>query len=292
MRWLVCGGGNLKFVLEVGMLEALVECDPDWTPDALVGTSAGALVVGLIADRLAAGKTFAQAVAELGAIVDTLDRPAQLVKERRLGRLLWPIQALTTWRGVVGMEPLRALIAEHAPNAAAHPNAWVCVFDTATRLNVYRAPTVDMILASASVPIAAPPVKGFADGGVRDVVPLKFAIQGGATDVVVCRTQVAERPRLGPAPTSLLGQAKAAVGGLEREVLATDLDVKLCRATNALVLGGLAPDKTLVRLRDAQATQRFDADIRRFTKADVAAMRRHGRLVGRAVFSSEVADAA
>lgn len=284
MRWLVCGGGNLKFCMEIGMLEALVQRDPEWVPDAMVGTSAGALVVGLIADRMARGTTFAEAVVELGTIVDSLHSPKQLVKERRWSRLLWPVQAFTTWPGVVSMDPLRKLIAHHAPNAMAFPHAWVCVFNTATRQNEYRPPTVDMILASASVPIAAASVKGFADGGVRDVVPLKFAIQGGATDVVVCRTQVPEDAVRGKAPTSLLGQVKAAVGGLEREVLATDLDVKLCRATNDLVDAGLAPGKVKVRLRVAQASRRFAADIRSFTRADVQAIRSHGKVVGQAVF--------
>lgn len=287
MKWLVCGGGNLKFVMEVGMLEALVKQDPEWVPDALVGTSAGALVVGLIADRMAKGKTFAAAVVELGTIVDSLHSPSQLVKERKWSRLLWPVQALTTWPGVVSMEPLRKLIAYHAPNAADHQRSWVCVFNTATRQNQYMPPSVDMILASASVPIAAASVKGFADGGVRDVVPLKFAIQGGATDVVVCRTQVPEVPVQGKVPRSLLAQAKAAVGGMEREVAATDLDVKLCRATNALVMAGLAPEKKVVRLRVAQAAKRFPADIRSFTRADVQAMRSHGNVVGRAAFAGE-----
>lgn len=289
-RWLVVGGGDLKFLVLLGMLEALVEADPTWEPDGMVGTSAGGLLVGLIASKRAeAGLTFAEAVHWAGTYVRReIAGPRDLVRERSWpARLvLWPWQALFGWRGVVSMAPLADRIARECRRAADWPHTWVTVYDHRTRQTTYQPPTPASILASASVPIAAAAVDGCADGGVREVIPTQWPRRFGAEDLVVCKAQAAEVVSRRRPPRSLIGQAASALDGMVREIVAGDvarLDVVACQSITRLAEAGLSA-KRPIRVRFAEARQGFRATIRHFTDVDRAEMLAHGYLVGRTVF--------
>lgn len=288
-RWLVLGGGDLKFLILLGMLEALVDRDPAWAPDGMVGTSAGGLLVGILAAKRVEGLSFLEAVQWTGAYVRREIRaPADLVTERRWWqRLAWPVQAVTGWRGLVSMAPLERRITRECRRAQDDPHAYVAVYDYRTRQTGFVSATPAHILASASVPIAAAAVGPYADGGVRDVVPTRLPRAHGARDIVVCKTQPAEVPATESVPRSLLGQALGAVGGMEREILANDvthLDVAACQALTALAERGLS-DKVPIRVRFAEARQRFPATIRRFTVAQRDELLAHGYRVGSEVFA-------
>lgn len=179
---LVLSGGGLFGAAQVGMLRALARTG--WSPDVIVGTSAGALNGAW----MAAGFDHAR--------VNELENIWLGLRERGVfpdGHAAQVWRVLARRAGVQGDDTLRKLIDKCCPVDD------LCDFDipvhvSATDLHSGEAvwfeegPAATALLASASVPGVVPPVhhegRTLVDGGVVANVPVSRAVELGATRIV------------------------------------------------------------------------------------------------------------
>lgn len=179
---LVLSGGGLFGAAQVGMLRALARSG--WTPDAIVGTSAGALNGAW----MAAGFDHAR-VNELENI--WLGLRARGVFPDGHAAQVWRVLARRP--AVQGDDTLRRLIDRCCPvdDLRDFP---IPVHVSATDLGSGRAvwfedgPAATALLASASIPGVVPPVRHhgrtLVDGGVVANVPVARAVELGASRIV------------------------------------------------------------------------------------------------------------
>jgi NTE family protein len=186
----VLSGGASLGALQVGMLRALYEHGIE--PDALVGTSVGAL--------------------------NAASRPQTAATARALGRVwldlqrddVFPLSMSALVGGVCGRRDhlvpprgLRQLVCRHlefGDLADAPIPLHIVAFDVleGRELLISAGPAVEAVTAAASIPGVFPPVEmagcRLVDGGVVNNTPISHAVELGANRVYVLRTQDPSRP--------------------------------------------------------------------------------------------------
>jgi NTE family protein len=221
VAFVMSGGASLGAV-QVGMLQALYE--RDITPQLVVGTSAGALNGAFIASRPQTVET----ARELAGVWRSVRR-AQVFP-------LNPVSGLLGFLGsrdhLIPSSGLRKLIAEHSqhPRLEQMPIEFhVVAVDVVTgeELLLSCGPTVDAVLASASIPAVLPPVaweqRMLMDGGVANNTPISHAVQLGAREIYVLpsgHSCALEQP-----PSSALGMALHALTLLTQSRLIADVEL-------------------------------------------------------------------
>lgn len=84
--------------------------------------------------------------------------------------------------------------------------------------------TIDNILSSCTIPIAFPPINNlYVDGGVRDIAPLKKAIDDGATDIYVLLCSPTQIKPLEKKYTNILDVAMRTIDIMTNEILLNDI---------------------------------------------------------------------
>ncbi|GAA3023405.1 patatin-like phospholipase family protein [Gordonia defluvii] len=181
--FVLSGGANLG-AMQVGMLRALV--DRGIAPDALVGTSAGALNAAYIANR---GAT-PEVVEELGDVWHSLSAWKLFRPHARqlIGALAGLQPALFSSRG------LRTLIRKHLDfdriETTRTPLTVVATdLLTGDQVDIDTGPAADAILASSAITGLYPAVelggRLLVDGGVADNTPVSSAVESGADIIYV-----------------------------------------------------------------------------------------------------------
>lgn len=191
---LVLSGGGSKGAYQVGVLKALVEKGSRW--DFIAGVSVGALNAAFLGMFDVDDQP--HAVLELEKMwVHSITDNESIYKGWAPGLLTYIPAA---WKGsVYSTQPLKNLIQrvfDHSKMLAS--NVQVVVGTTSVNTGEYKAieksnnKFCDYVLASASFPIAFPPVcidgELYTDGGVRTIVPIMDAIAIGATEIDVILT--------------------------------------------------------------------------------------------------------
>ena len=188
IAFVLSGGGN-RGPLEVGALRALL--DAGIRPKMLVGTSVGAVNAAFIAAR---GFTY-NAVEALKKQWLTVD--AKTVYPGNMLHVGWRV--FRKKNSLYRSDGLRALIESGLPRGInnfgqLHIRLFVPAADLRTNtLYMFgedpRAPVVEAVLASASVPVIHPPVMyhdlQLVDGGVLANVAASYAMDRGATEIYV-----------------------------------------------------------------------------------------------------------
>jgi NTE family protein len=180
---LVLAGGGVRGAVQVGMLQVLAE--HGFVPDRIYGSSVGALNGAAFA-----GDPTRRGVERMTQIWTGLTR--ELVYPQ--GRLHGPWLYLQQRDSVYANSGLRAVI-EEGVGFERLEDALIPIEVVATSLTDGRerwftyGPALDAILASAAIPAVFPPVEidgeRFIDGGVVNNVPIRRAIDAGATRIVV-----------------------------------------------------------------------------------------------------------
>ena len=218
---LVLSGGGMKAMAQVGVLRALDEVG--LRPAEIVGTSAGALVGGLIA----AGLSYGEIVPRVFGV-----GRGELAPLARLSVLARGLGAAS----VLKPGPVRALLARLLPvhdfAALRLPFRVTAVDADAGTLVVFGAggrsdcSVVDAVLASMALPVYLPPVeigaRRYMDGGLLQVLPLDVAAAISADLVVAVDVgPVAAAPprgaRRGPALLAAHDRAMAIAMASQRE---------------------------------------------------------------------------
>jgi NTE family protein len=177
------GGGGPLGSHEVGMLRALIEAGI--VPDLVLGTSVGAINgVAVAADPSA------EAVERLTGMWTAIDRN-DVFDGSVLGRLATLARTRTHLHG---NESLRTLLSEALPVSRIEELTvpFQCVAASIERAAEHwfvDGPVVEAVLASASVPGLLPPVEiggeHFIDGGIVNSIPVRRAVELGATRIFV-----------------------------------------------------------------------------------------------------------
>lgn len=185
MRALVISGGGCKGAFAVGAIEYFIEQFYDW--DLIVGTSTGALIAPLVA----AGKF------SLAKYIYSNVRTKDLIKKHCWLTLPWR-------NSLYSANGLQQVIETHyTPEVHSFlrhdidvPEVSVCTVNLNSGMVCYWSPKdcsreefCRALLASANQPGLMPPIqikKGgdyHVDGGVREVVPIAYAVEMGANEV-------------------------------------------------------------------------------------------------------------
>lgn len=217
--FVLSGGGNLGAV-QVGMLRALFEAKI--YPDAIVGTSVGAINGGWLA-----GRGHGADIDELAEVWRGLRR-ADVFPTRLLGGLrgfLGQTDHLFPDSGIRSLLD-RELTFEKLEDATV-PFHVVATDITSGRDHLLsRGDAADAICASAAIPGVFPAVtidgRALVDGGVVNNCPISHAVALGATTVWVLPCGYA--CSLAHAPTSALGSALQAISLLIQQRLRSDAE--------------------------------------------------------------------
>jgi NTE family protein len=140
---------------------------------------------------------------------------------------------------------------------------------------------LDAVLASSAEPILMPirRIAGepFYDGGLRDITPLKHAIEQGATRIVMVLCQPEHDSPWAVNPGSVMQLAEDVMGIVTNEILANDIAV--FQGVNDLVLkvGETVAGKRYIPLTVIRPAQALRGDVTTFTPADITAMLDRGR---------------
>ena len=193
---LVLAGGGTRGAVQVGMLEVLAE--QGFVPDIVYGSS-----VGAINGVAFAGNPSVEGVATMADVWRSLSRDTIYPQ----GRLHGPWLYLAQRGGVYANSGLRDMLEGTLPHERLEETA-IPVEVVATSLADGRerwftsGPAVDAVLASTAIPAIFPPVEIggelFIDGGVVNNVPLRRAVEAGATRIVVL---LCSPPTYVPAPS-------------------------------------------------------------------------------------------
>ena len=181
---LVLGGGGMKGMAHIGVWKALEEAG--MRPDAIIGTSIGALIGACLAGGLGwrdlaeiARKLRKEDIIEINRRAVWLGgvrEPAVFVGDRFQGylRRTLPVQSF---------EELSVPLRFNAVSLVSGEEVW---FGSGMRED---APLAEAVYASCSLPIYFPPAEiggdVLVDGGVLDVLPIRMAAEWGAERVVV-----------------------------------------------------------------------------------------------------------
>jgi NTE family protein len=183
MTALVLGGGGPRGAVQIGMLQVLAE--HGFVPDRIYGCSVGAMNgVGFACDPTPAG------VERMTAIWSGINREHVFPQ----GRLHGPWLYFQQRDAVYSNAGLRKII-EDGISVERLEETVVPVEVVATSMTDGRerwftyGPAAEAILASSAMPAIFPPIEiegdRYVDGGVVDNVPIRRAIEAGATRLVV-----------------------------------------------------------------------------------------------------------
>lgn len=291
MNALVLSGGNIKGAYQAGAIEVVLE---SFEPEIITGISVGALNTAFLASygspvRPAAGNLLAK-------FWETeITSPKVLVRKRSVVELALRF-LFKRWEGLISVAPLEKLVrkelGQHLPLPADEP-----LRASVGAVNLFSGELgytdaregrfLDAVMASSAEPILMPLrwISGepFYDGGLRDITPLKHAIDQGATKIVMILCQPEHDPRYVFPTGNFLEVAEEVMGIVTNEIMANDIQV--FTEINDLVKSGNAPGKRYIPLTVIRPAAPLRGDVTTFTKADIKTMLDQGRADARAALA-------
>jgi NTE family protein len=209
---LVLGGGSLKGAWQVGAIQAILETG--FKPDMIYGISAGALNAAFMVNEI--GRQFAD---EESINWDLVNKQLlrfwleNITKPADIGILRSKITLgldtmLSRFDGLLDTSPLHNKVKAGLDLGFIRKSpVWVKVGTVNVNSGeiFYADPSeeyfIDYVLASSALPFIMPAVQiggdhrqAFMDGGLREVVPLRKAIEDGADEIYCIATHPKNRP--------------------------------------------------------------------------------------------------
>jgi len=239
MRALVLSGGSALGAYQVGVLKYVAH-HTSWTFDAVYGVSVGAINGGKLVMHHKHKLT--EAVTELEKMWIRLGEGGVYKRWFPFGML----HVLGKRRSLFDTSPLRALIQKEFDPSKVSANGYsFAVGVTSWNSGKYKvvkhtnSKIEDYISASAAQPLAFPPVKidgeWWVDGGIRNAVPVKDALDAGADHLLLVLTEAPEMAFVAGDPASGVAVGERALAVLAHEVFQTDLETAR-RGTTAEII--------------------------------------------------------
>jgi NTE family protein len=292
MDALVLSGGNIKGAYQAGTISTLLQAG--YAPEIVTGISVGALNAGYLAGLAPVGP-----MPDWPAIGRRLEQfwrehvsgPKSFIRKRSIPSVLWNL-IRKRWKGLVDTEPLVDVIRRELSAIDPRKTMIRLRIGTVNILSgdlVYKDSSeprlVDYIIASTAEPLAMPlqviADQPYYDGGLRDIAPLRQAIDLGATRVVCALCQT-----VGVAPVEAhfnRGDAfhliSRVVAITSNEILRNDIETFL-EINRQLLLDRSQPmlaDKRYIPILVIRPVAPIPFDVENFTSADIAGMIEQGR---------------
>ena len=282
---LVLAGGSVKGAFQAGVMKALME--RGYQPDAVYGVSAGSLNAAYFVNQLGlqviSGEpiSFKDASKDLCEFWETrITSPESLSKPLNIFQL--GLSALRKkFKGLVDTKPLRNLMTEvlsirnlHASPIALKIGAVNIIDGMIYYVDTSEEHFLDYLMASSAVPILMPVVKingearrSFLDGGLRDVAPIKKAVEDGASNIICisCHMESIEGGHFDSG--DLLALVDRVMDIAVNEIL--NADIKEVMISN-----------TTIDIQSIRPPQPLTIDIQNFNKMDIRRMLELGYQVG------------
>ena len=282
---LVLAGGSVKGAFQAGVMKAMME--RGYQPDAVYGVSVGSLNAAYFVNRLGMQAltggpiSFTDASQDLWDFWETrITSPKSLSKPFNIFQL--GLTALRKkFKGLVDTQPLRNLLTEvlsirnlHASPISLKIGAVNIIDGTMYYVDTSEEHFLDYLMASSAVPILMPVVKingetrrSFLDGGLRDVAPIKKAVDDGASHIVCisCHLESIEGGHFDSG--DLLALVDRVMDIAVNEIL--NADIKEVMISN-----------TTIDIQSVRPPQPLTIDIQNFNKMDIRRMLELGYQVG------------
>ena len=301
---LVLAGGSVKGAFQAGVIKALAE--KGFQPDVIYGISAGSLNAAFLVNALGQQQLAGQAISFKQAADDLWDfwetritRPDCLSKPLSIFELGWT--ALTKkFKGLVSTQPLRDLMYEVISDRNLHASP-VGLKIGAVNIMEGRIHYVDpstpefmeYLMASSAVPILMPVVKingedrrSYLDGGLRDVTPIRRALDDGGKNIICisCHPEAIEGGFFDSG--DLLALVDRVMDIAVNEILNADLRETILindslPADGSVVQEGPYQGYQRVKIESIRPEQPITIDIQHFTKLDIRRMLEVGYELGR-----------
>jgi NTE family protein len=282
---LVLAGGSVKGAFQAGVMKAMME--RGYQPDAVYGVSVGSLNAAYFVNQLGMQAltggpiSFTDASQDLWDFWETrITSPKSLSKPFNIFQL--GLTALRKkFKGLVDTQPLRNLLTEvlsirnlHASPIDLKIGAVNIMDGTIYYVDASEEYFLDYLMASSAVPILMPVVKingetrrSFLDGGLRDVSPIKKAVEDGANHIVCisCHMESIEGGHFDSG--DLLALVDRVMDIAVNEIL--NADIKEVMISN-----------TTIDIQSIRPPQPLTIDIQNFNKMDIRRMLELGYQVG------------
>lgn len=282
---LVLAGGSVKGAFQAGVMKAMME--RGYQPDAVYGVSAGSLNAAYFVNQLGMQAITGEPISFKDASQDLWDfwesritSPESLSKPFNIFQL--GLSALRKkFKGLVDTMPLRNLLTEvlsvrnlHASPIDLKIGAVNIIDGTMYYVDTSEEHFLDYLMASSAVPILMPVVKingetrrSFLDGGLRDVAPIKKAVDDGASHIVCisCHMESIEGGHFDSG--DLLALVDRVMDIAVNEIL--NADIKEVMISN-----------TTIDIQSIRPPQPLTIDIQNFNKMDIRRMLELGYQVG------------
>ncbi len=294
-RALVLSGGNVKGAYQAGAIKALLNHTfadgSKFTPQAIYGVSVGSMNGGFLADRAGAAVLAGKEPdwPEIGNEIEAFWRNnitsfASIGKKRGTLELVGDVlfgkfDGLTTMDGAADLA--RANI--RPDNLRASPAYYACgVTNMATgdffeaSVETFGDDVLDYVIASTREPVAMPLMwinnMPMADGGIRNIAPLKPAIKRGADQMAI----IAMKPeQMTPDYAkknfrNILKLLKRTIGTLTSEIMNNDLN-EVRKINHACKVGGqaIAMGKRIIEFVEIRPEGRLPIDVTDFDSNDI-----------------------
>ena len=282
---LVLAGGSVKGAFQAGVMKAMME--RGYQPDAVYGVSVGSLNAAYFVNQLGMQAltggpiSFTDASQDLWDFWETrITSPKSLSKPFNIFQL--GLTALRKkFKGLVDTQPLRNLLTEvlsihnlHASPISLKIGAVNIMDGTVYYVDASEEYFLDYLMASSAVPILMPVVKingerrrSFLDGALRDVAPIKKAVDDGASHIVCisCHMETIEGGHFDSG--DLLALVDRVMDIAVNEIL--NADIKEVMISN-----------TTIDIQSIRPPQPLTIDIQNFNKMDIRRMLELGYQVG------------
>ena len=282
---LVLAGGSVKGAFQAGVMKAMME--RGYQPDAVYGVSVGSLNAAYFVNQLGMQAltggpiSFTDASQDLWDFWETrITSPKSLSKPFNIFQL--GLTALRKkFKGLVDTQPLRNLLTEvlsirnlHASPIDLKIGAVNIMDGTVYYVDASEEYFLDYLMASSAVPILMPVVKingetrrSFLDGALRDVAPIKKAVDDGASHIVCisCHMESIEGGHFDSG--DLLALVDRVMDIAVNEIL--NADIKEVMISN-----------TTIDIQSVRPLQPLTIDIQNFNKMDIRRMLELGYQVG------------
>jgi NTE family protein len=294
-KFLVLAGGSVKGAFQAGAIKALAE--QGYQPDAIYGISAGSLNAAYLVNKIGQQALETGTVSFKQAAYDLCDFwEARITSRSSLSKPLSLIQlgwsALRKkFNGLVSTQPLRTLLEEeliprnlHASPVALKIGAVNVIDGGMHYVDPSEEAFFDYLMASSAIPILMPMVqingetrRSFLDGGLRDVTPIRKALEDGATEII-CVSCHPETIEGGSFDTGdLLALVDRVMDIAVNEILNADLRETMLINNSLPLDGSPQPDGEFagyqrVKITNIRPEQPLTVDMQYFTKMDIRRM--------------------
>ncbi|MCU0292972.1 MAG: patatin-like phospholipase family protein [Thermoanaerobaculaceae bacterium] len=301
MQALVLGGGSIKGAFQAGALAEILS--RGFAPDVITGISVGALNGAFLTERAGRAAPTAPDWPALGAELvrfwtDNVTRPDDLIARRSTGSIAWGA-LWSRFDGLVKTDPLRALVRREILEAnlrrspvAFHAGTVNLADGEIVYANLGFPNLLEYIIASTAIPIMMPLSmigdRPYYDGGLRDIAPLKQAIDAGATEIVCIACQPLRSGAASFNRKNLLHLVDRVVTVMTDEILRNDLELasyinEYCPRDGTRVESGPLRGYRYIPIRIIQPAVPIEVQLDSFTAADIATMLDLGRYAAREV---------